>query len=70
MQYNSINMQIQIQTQNLKILSIIVFDYIKIVKIMFIFAGAKNTLLHILLNIAGMYYKIALLMRMYVQWNG
>jgi hypothetical protein len=67
MQYNSINMQIQRQTQNLKILSIIVLDYIKIVKIMFIFAGAKNKLLHILLNIASMYYKIALLMRMYGQ---
>jgi hypothetical protein len=42
MQYNSINMQIQRQTQNLKILSIIVLDYIKIVKIMFIFAGQKT----------------------------
>jgi hypothetical protein len=36
---------------------------------MFIFAGAKNKLLHILLNIASMYYKIALLMRMYVQYG-
>ena len=54
MQYNSINMQIQRQTQNLKILSIIVFDYINIVKIMFIFAGQKQTFL-ISVNIACRY---------------
>jgi len=36
---------------------------------MFIFAGQKNTLLHISVNMAGMYNKTDILMRMYGQYS-
>lgn len=36
---------------------------------MFIFAGQKNILLHIEVNMEGMYYKLAKLIRMYGRYS-